>query len=418
MKRILPAVLLIMILTIASAFAPSVGAASKFETIHTFVGLTDGVYPYAGLTYDSAGNLYGTTKLGGDTKGTAFELKRNSDGTWAESVIYVFSGTGSGYYPMAGLTLDSAGNLYGTLSQGGANHNAGQVYELTPDGNGTWTEKVLYNFCSLSYCADGSTSYANVIFDQNGNLYGTTAEGGASDSGTVFKLTPNGSGGWAESVIYSFSPTEGGEPLAGVIFDQAGKNLYGTGFAGGRGQGFGVVFRLSPNQNGSWTYAKLYQFCRLENCRDGGNPWAGLTFDSAGNLYGSTKFQGAHGDGVVFELSPTVSGPWDERVLYQFTGGDDGGNPQGGVTFDSAGKLYGTTYYGGGSTSCKGGCGVVFKLVRDPNGDWHETAIHALSPATSNPAASLVFNGSVLYGTSSGASGTGQRFGAVFEVIP
>jgi uncharacterized repeat protein (TIGR03803 family) len=417
MKRILPAVLLIVILTVAFALAPSAGAgaASKFETIYKFVGLTNGTFPEAALTYDSAGNLYGTTMLP-VADGNAFELKPNSDGSWTESVIYYFTGT-DGSYPRSGLTLDSAGNLYGTLSEGGANHNAGVVYELTPNENGTWTDDVLYNFCSLSNCADGSTSYAGLTFDRNGNLYGTTAEGGASDGGTVFKLAPNRSGGWTESVIYSFSQTEGGEPLAGLIFDQAG-NLYGTGFAGGRGQGFGVVFRLSPNKNGSWTYAKLYQFCRLENCRDGGNPWAGLTFDSAGNLYGTTKFQGAHGDGVVFELSPTAKGPWVERVLYQFTGGDDGGNPQGGVTFDSSGKLYGTTYYGGGSNSCKGGCGVVFKLVRGSNGDWHETTIHAFSPAASNPAASLVFNGSALYGTSSGASGTGERFGAVFEVIP
>jgi uncharacterized repeat protein (TIGR03803 family) len=421
MKQILTLFLVIAIAIAVFAFVPSVGAASKFETLHRFYDYSNGAHPAAGLAYDPAGNLYGTTTLGSFGRsrghGDAFELKPNSDGSWTESVIYTFTGALEGSYPLGALTLDSAGNLYGTMSQGGANGDAGLVYELTPNGDGTWTDTVLYNFCSLGNCADGEYPYSSVIFDHSGNLYGTTAIGGTKQLGTVFQLAPNGSKGWTESVIYSFRDSEdGSRPFASLIFDQTG-NLYGTASGGGRGVGYGVVFRLSPNQDGSWTHATLYKFCRLQNCHDGGTPYAGLALDSAGNLYGTTRDYGAYGYGNVFELTPNTDGRWSEKVLHQFAGADDGASPQGGVTLAPAGNLYGTTVAGGSSNSCNGGCGVVFKLAQDSKGAWHETVIHALSGSAAVPESTLVFNGSNLYGTSVGNS-VGDNLGAVFEVIP
>jgi uncharacterized repeat protein (TIGR03803 family) len=424
MKRILPVVLIIIL---AVSLASKATAADKFETLFDFTLRSDGCYPEGQLIYDSSGNLYGTTNqcgVGNGAWGTVFELTPNGSGGWTESVLYTFTGD-DGEGPTGPLTLDSAGNIYGTLSLAGE-ANGGEVYELVPNGEGGWGELSLYAFCSLSKCADGSTPYSGVIFDQQGNLYGTTADGGGVENdtcplgcGTVFKLTPNGRGGWTESVIYSFKGKGDGAGPAGLIFDQAG-SLYGTAGAGGRPFGGGTVFKLSPNENGSWTFTTLYKFCRLEYCRDGEGPAAGVIFDSAGNLYGTTRGGGAHGnyqDGVVFELSPTASGPWNEKVIHQFTGGDDGASPYAGVTFDSAGNLYGATIQGG-SDNCYFGCGAVFKLVRGSNGVWHEATIHDFGGySSSNPKAGLVFNGSVLYGPASSAS-EGHGYGIVFEVIP
>lgn len=414
MKRIFAVVLLIVTVTICSALALRAGAADKFETLYKFVSISQGAHPEAPLARDSGGNLYGTTSW----DGTVFELEPNSDGSWSESVLYNF-GKGNqdgGNYPEGPLTLDSAGNLYGTLPDGGAK-GLGMVYELTPDGDGTWTKNVLYSFCSLSNCADGSGSFSGVIFDQKGNLYGTTSAGGRNGPGTVFKLAPNGSGGWTESVIYDF-PANGSDgllPLAGLIFDNAG-NLYGTTVGGGLYHG-GTVFRLSQSKDGTWTHAKLYQFCRLKNCPDGGNPYAGVIFDSAGNLYGTTKGGGTHGVGVVFQLSPTAEGQWNEKVLHQFTGGDDGALPLGGVTFDSTGRLYGTASEGGSDSCPGGGCGTVFSLAKDSNGVWQETTIREFGLPAAHPAAGLIFSQGVLYGTTAGWP-KGDNFGSVYEVIP
>jgi uncharacterized repeat protein (TIGR03803 family) len=242
MKRILPVVLIIIL---AVSLASKATAADKFETLFDFTLQSDGCYPEGQLIYDSSGNLYGTTNqcgVGNGARGTVFELTPNGSGGWTESVLYTFTGD-DGAGPTGPLTLDSAGNIYGTLSSGGE-ANRGEVYELVPNGEGGWGELSLYAFCSLSKCADGSTPYSGVIFDQQGNLYGTTYEGGTRNEGSVFKLTPNGNGGWTESVIYSFKGEgDGAGPYAGLIFDQAG-NLYGTAIFGGRPTTNGTVFKL------------------------------------------------------------------------------------------------------------------------------------------------------------------------------
>jgi uncharacterized repeat protein (TIGR03803 family) len=205
-----------------------------------------------------------------------------------EQMLYSFCSLDNctdGELPEAGMVFDADGNLYGTAPQGGA-FGDGVVFELTPGTNGTWTETVLYSFCSLSGCADGAGPGSGLIFDASGNLYGTTVAGGtgscASDCGAVFELTPNGDGTWAETVLHSFTGSpDGREPAAGVVFDAAG-NLYGTTlFGGATYKKEGTAFELTPSTGGTWTETILHNFCSAPACADGGEPSAGLIFDAA-----------------------------------------------------------------------------------------------------------------------------------------
>jgi uncharacterized repeat protein (TIGR03803 family) len=384
---------------------------TTFKTLHEFAGVADGSNPEAGLIFDPAGNLYGTTYQGAGGWGSVFELIPNADGSWTENLIHTFAGGSDGEYPRAGLIFDQAGNLYGTASQGTPNHE-GAVFELTPDGNGSWSETVLHSFCSLSNCTDGSQPYAGLILDQEGNLYGTTEGSGPKGGGVAFKLTPNGDGTWSESVLHSFCPYcgDGDGVFAGLIFDQTG-NLYGTTFYGGT-TGSGIVYKLTPNPNGTWKEKILHAFSGIA---DGAGPASGVIFDTAGNLYGTTSYStDSSNAGTVFQLTPNSDGSWKEKVLHRFTGGKDGGSPRGTLTFDAAGNLYGTTY-SGGVPPCRNGCGVVFKLTPDSNGMWHETVLHAfIGQPGADPIAGLILDASGnLYGTATGASD-----GSVFEITP
>jgi uncharacterized repeat protein (TIGR03803 family) len=282
----------------------------------------------------------------------------------------------------AGLIQDSTGNLYGTTHAGGTNTDAndgwggGTVFKLAPPAqpSGTWTETVLYSFCSAANCTDGIWPEAGLTQDAAGNLYGTTYEGGANTSvngltvggGTVFKVDTTGN----ESVLYSFCSVGGGNctdgiwPEAGLIQDAAG-NLYGTTTEGGAND-YGTVFKVDTTGNES----VLYSFCSVGggNCTDGWTPVAGLIQDAAGNLYGTTS-DGWGGGGRVFRLTPPAqpSGTWTETVLYSFCSAAncaDGSRPVAGLIQDAAGNLYGTTYEGGANTSVNGGTGggTVFKV--------------------------------------------------------
>ena len=274
----------------------------RYRIYHSFCeqsGCTDGALPYAGLVIDGAGDLYGTTELGGAIGlGVVF---KQVGGT--ETVLYSFcaqSGCTDGAKPWAGLILDAAGNLYGTTQTGGNNvepgtvFGGGVVFKLAPDG----TETVLYNFCAQSGCADGVHPYAGLVMDAAGNLYGTTYQGGSKGNGVVFKLAPNGT----ETVLHTFCEqsgcTDGALPRAGLATDAAG-NLYGTTSAGGAA-GWGVVFKLAPDG----TETVLYNFCSQSSCTDGSGPWAGLILDAAGNLYGTTQTGGNNGAGVLFIVTP------------------------------------------------------------------------------------------------------------------
>jgi len=239
-------------LTIVLVLAPGLWAASKYKTLYKFKGGAHGSQPYAGLIFDQAGNLYGTTFYGGaHGLGTVFELIPNGDGTWKEHVLYSFKGTPDGYSPDSHLTFDAAGNLYGMTWDGGDHGGyTGTVFRLSPNGDGSWKETVIHSFGGYG---DGVEAHGGVTFDSAGNLYGTTKLGGAYGWGAAFQLTPNGDGTWTENVICSFQGNgDAVYSVAGLIFDQAG-NLYGASSEGGVYNG-GTVFELSPNGDG--TYGK------------------------------------------------------------------------------------------------------------------------------------------------------------------
>jgi uncharacterized repeat protein (TIGR03803 family) len=430
----IPSAALFVILIAITGLVPGAWSQSKYESLYSFTGGTDGRTPSSDLIFDPTGNLYGTTRDGGAYGfGTVFKLAPNADGTWTESVLYSFclvKNCADGGDPVASLILDQAGGFYGTTGAGGAN-GGGAVFKLTPHADGSWTQSVLYSFCSLTNCADGMSSSGSLIFDQVGNLYGTAVGGGSASCvggcGVVFELIPHSDGSWKEKVLHRFNGNDGAEPDSGLILDATG-NLYGTTGLGGTETcnaplGCGVVFKLTPNTDGSWKEKVLHRFTG----NDGTSPVARLILDQAGNLYGTTAFGGnlsqceGNGCGVVFELTPNGEGGWREKILHHFAGGSDGRQPYADLIFDQAGNLYGTTYDGGGDL------GVVFKLVPNSNGTWKEKLLHkfvnGIIDAGTRPYAGLIFDAKGnLYGTTTlgGESGYCRRngCGVVFELMP
>lgn len=402
-----------LLLVLAAIFlAPGTCLAVSDTVLHSFGKGSDGNFPDRGsLVFDSSGNLYGTTNLGGTNRlGTVFELSPKAGGGWKATVIYSFDNGDGGNSPQGGVILDSTGALYGTTYSGGS-HNGGTVFKLIPHSDGTWTEKVLHSFGQDS---DGYAPIAGVTVDSAGNLYGTTVYGGAFSDGTVFKLTPDGDGNWSEKVLHSFDDngTDGADPYGVVILDSAG-NLYGTTYYGGTntcgGPGCGIVFELSPGDDGTWTETVLHNF--NFDGRDGENPAAGLLLDSGRNLYGSTTGGGANDEGAVFELKVKNGGGWTEKVLHSFDI-TDGYHPDAPLILDSSGNLYSTTLNGGGYS-----LGTVFELIPQGDGTWTEKLLHSLGNGTDGavPYAGLVFDtAGNLYGmTRQGGNYSG---GTVFEV--
>jgi len=272
-----------------------------------------------------------------------------------EEVLYSFTGSSDGSQPESSLTMNN-GNLYGTTYAGG--FGFGTVYELSPNGTGGWTETTLYSFCPVAGCADGQNpTYSYVIFDNQGNMYGTAFAGGANGYGVVFELTNSG-GTWTESVLYSFANSpDGANPGNGLIMDGAG-NVYGMTFAGGNGKG--CVFELSPGS--TWTEKVIY---------DINSTHSGLTQGPPGTIYGTTY-------GTVYELTLNGSGVWVPNVLFTFNPADfatEGSNPVGTLVLDSAGNLYGTTLTGGANNA-----GVVYRLSPG-NGGWTETLLYSFNTA-------------------------------------
>ena len=382
--------------------ATQAAQSQSFQVIHYFSGGTDGAGPVAGLTVDSAGNLYGTTRGGGvGTRncpvgcGTVFELSPTSSG-WSFKTIYTFRGGRDGDLPQARVIIGPDGGLYGTTLDGGG-IDCGTVYKLT-QSNGNWTESVIHRF-GVGFSQDGCAPNGALVFDQSGNLYGTTHYGGTGSfyRGTAFEMSPSGDG-WTERVIANVSWPDSGLILdnagnlygidsfceayelwpagyrwnmtmlqgienntcgGGLIFDSAG-DLLGASFEGGAGSG--IIFELSQ---GDWNFSQLYEFHSVS-----GNtgPLDSLVIDAAGNLYDTTQELGSYGAGSVFKFSPPY-GQGDLVDLHDFTGRSDGGYPWGNVIFGPNGKLYGTT--AGGGEPCSGhfgnygnnGCGVVFEIT-------------------------------------------------------
>jgi uncharacterized repeat protein (TIGR03803 family) len=369
-------------------------SAQTFTVLYAFKGGTDGDAPFGAIVRDNAGNLYGTTEAGGaDLIGTVFKVTNAGDETLLHSfsgfptdgseptgglvqgggefygtasgggandagAVFKMSASGSeslvysfayyptdGSYPTGGLIRDSAGNLYGTTSQGGE-LNEGIVFKIDSSGE----ETVLHSFAG--YPTDGAGSYyGSLARDGAGNLYGATGGGGAFGLGTVFKLTPAG----VETILHSFTgSTDGSGPTGGLILDTKG-NLYGTTSAGGSGGGTecvfggcGIAFEISPA--GKLTI--LHDFTGSPS--DGAGPYANLVMDASGNLYGTTLIGGTFGNGTVFKIDTSHN----ESILHSFDESTDGAEPFGPVTLDSKGNIYGTASYGGAS-----GAGTVFMIT-------------------------------------------------------
>lgn len=376
---------------------PAFAQPPREVVLHSFApGPPKGANPAAGVIRDSAGNLYGTTFQGGAWgQGVVYKV----DPAGHQSVLYTFTGGVDGGNPAAGVIRDSAGNLYGTTAYGGAAQGtagSGVVYKLDTAGQ----ETVLHTFTGG---ADGKWPFSGVILDSEGNLYGTTNSGGAAASpcdsgcGVVYKLNASGQ----ETVLYSFTgPPDGAGPYAGVIRDSAG-NLYGTTFAGGTGAG--IVYKVDT----SGQETVLYTFT---GTTDGMWPYAGVILDSAGNLYGTTQRGGATGYGVVYKLDTAGQ----QTVLYSFKGGPDGGSPNASVIQDSAENLYGTTPLGGiAGGPCNAGCGVVYKLLTSNR----EEVLYAFTGEADggSPQAGVIRDSAgILYGTAS--TGNQASVGVVYRI--
>jgi len=368
MKAHVPGALPKAIATTACTIALFVGTCSgaSYKRLYNFSGGSDGTNPATALTFDSLGNAYGTTAAGGDFGfGTVFMLTPSGE----EQILYSFTGGGDGLDPHGGVTLDSAGNLYGTTVAGGfggvcAGDGCGVIYELSPSGGG-WTQTVLYSFTGDK---DGFGPGSALVFDRAGNLYGTAPDGGIHGAGVVFQLSPSHQG-WKYRVIHTFTGGKDGASgsLGSLVFDTSG-NLFGVSELGGT-SGAGSVYELSPTPGGSWKTAVLYEFRGMP---DAANPYGGLILDDAGNLYGTTYFGGTAGVGSVFQLAHGPNGAWEENVLYSFQGGTDGSFPTTTLFLNAAGTLYGTTSTGG-RPSCD--CGTIFKLGLR-RGQWVEKIVH------------------------------------------
>lgn len=382
-----------------------------FSLLHTFTNGVDGATPYSTLVLDAAGNIYGTASAGGSTGGsctstgcgTVFKLTRHGS-AWSFAPLYVFQGNKDASTPLAGVTIAPNGIVYGTTMAGGASGD-GTVYSLRPPAHASanalagWIETVIYSFAGGE---DGMyPMYGSLVFDPQGNLYGTTSEGGVPCSGsntcgTMFELSLSG-GSWTKSSSFNFTGNnDGANPVSGLVLDSSG-NLYGT----TPFDSFNAVaYKLSPSQQG-WIETPLYNFAygvfpfgnllldgtgviygtTLDNVYElslsGGQwnystiyvftgahgPWAGLVQDASGNLYGATCNDGSFGVGSVYKLTPSGNG-WIGSTLYSFTGGSDGSCPKSAVTLDADGNLFGTATAGGLSGGCGGaGCGTVWELI-------------------------------------------------------
>jgi uncharacterized repeat protein (TIGR03803 family) len=385
---------LIVVLSFLAA-ASQLAQSQTYKVIYNFTGIgSDGANPYGGPILDQSRNLYGATNLGGsDGSGSVYKLSPNGS-SWTytslyslkggrdgagpafgslvmgaggmlfgttegggnfgtaftvcacggkEMVLHRFGVGADGAQPIGGLVSDSAGNLYGTTSLGGSTGN-GTVFQEKRAGD-TWISRVIYSFAGGT---DAASPPAGVTLDAHGNLYGTSSFGGANGVGAIYKISRSGSG-WTETVLYDFQGLNDGDfPVGGLVIDQAG-NLYGTTFDGGINGG-GIVYEFSPSGNG-WTFTTLHSFSGSF-----GGPYNKLTLAN-GNIYGFTNSDGASGLGSVFKLTPSNDG-WTFTDLYDFVGGNDGGQPYGSVAVDGKGNVFGTAVIGGTQNQ-----GIVFEIT-------------------------------------------------------
>jgi uncharacterized repeat protein (TIGR03803 family) len=401
----------LMIAVVILIFAPGAWAASTEKVLYSFAGGADGAQPHQGLIFDQAGNLYGTTFDGGIYgAGTVYSLIPNGDGTWKQTVLYNFTGgSDGGWVDWGRLAFDTAGNLYGVTVFAGS-YGAGTVFQLIPNGDGTWTESVLHQFTRGK---DGAQPRTVPFFDTQGNLYGTVAYGGTSGCGAVFKMTPGPNNQWTYRVIHQFKDKPACSPWVGLIPDKAG-SLYGTtrnevGGCSNPPQECGTVFKLTPNSDGKWTYKVIHKF---SGGRGGSDPSvSGLIFDEAGTLYGLTQAGGKYSTGVFFKLTPGAEG-WAYRVLHHFNGPRDGGYPIGQMVRDVSGNLYGT-----GNLLGPYGYGTVFKLSPNSDESWRFSVLYSFTGSDGEyPLGLIQDSAGNLFGTT--VWGGAYGYGSVFEITP
>jgi len=401
--------------SLPSAGAPATTAhtAATEKVLYSFTGGTDGGGPNGSIGFDSSGNAFGTTHFGGVVTcggnygggcGVVFELAPKKSGGWSESALYAFGDGADGGFPNAGVIFDKSGDIYGTASTGGSSQcsiGCGVVYELNK--NSGWSESVPHTFTG----SDGEFPNALLLPASNGTMYSTTWYGGTTGNGTVFSLTPSGSG-WKEKVLYSFAGTaDGSAPAGGLVTDRAG-NLYGTTYKFD-GDNDGVAFELRRHAHGSWKDRVLYTFA---NNGGGEDPYAGLIMPSKGKLFGTAIKGGPDNGGTAFELQPNKKHQWIEKVLHAFGTTGDGNAPYGGLVADKSGNLYGTTVFGGSSNA-----GTVYELS-SRRGKWTEQIVYSFSGGSdgANPSGALTFDSSGnLYGTASDGGQSGH--GVIFEIV-
>jgi uncharacterized repeat protein (TIGR03803 family) len=397
----------------------STAALANATELYNFLRGSDAANPEGGVIMDSDGNLYGSTSYGGiDNRGTVYELTKGANSVWTETLLHQFTGS-DGDYPLGELARDAAGNLYGvTFDEGTV--GCGTVFEIV----GT-TGIVLHSFQGGS---DGCSPEAGLTMDSLGNLYGTTAGffSGGTSNGTVFELSPNGAGGFNYSVIYQFKggDFDGAQPSSSLTLDASG-NLYGTTYAGGGTlprcdsrfpqSSCGTVFELSPVAGGGWSEKLLHTF---HGTGEGYNPFSGLTFDDAGNLFGAAAFGGPSnincpytGCGVVFALAPRSDGTWEEKTLVYFQGGVQPSRPIGDLAYYN-GIFYG--YTDNGST----GVATIYTLTPLGKGQWSFAIVYPFGFVTDGgyPIGKPFFGpDGTLYGASTDG---GATFGGVIFSLP
>ena len=414
----------LVVLVISLLFFSPAFAASKYKVIYSFQGGTDGAYPISDLIADAEGNLYGTTSqggtgCGGQGCGTVFQLVKTSKG-WEEKIIYNFP-NGTVAVPVVGLISDAIGNLYGIAGTA--------VFELSRNKHGGWSETVLHDF----FFTDNFSAAGKLAFDTNGNLYGTSSVGGNyqgvcggnddTGCGYVFQLVPQGNGTWQESQIYEFaSSPDGQSPSSGLTFDSVG-NAYGTTKFGGAGvclgygsfTGCGTVYKLTLGSDGKWTETVLYNFTR-----GGGaaiSPASGVLVEGTNHLY-SASLAGGNGLGTVFELNDSPTKGWEQTVLHMFAGKPDGGTLSdatiGKPAMDSHRRFFGTTPFGGNGQGVRSS-GVLFELISTQSG-WKEMVLHRFANTGdgAQPAAGVLELSGNLYGTT--VRGGSNNFGTVYEM--
>ncbi len=412
---------MLALVLVLAAMTTQQAQAQTFSVIHNFTGGLEGATPMAGLTTDTAGNLYGTANYGGNTGGncgsrgcgSVYRLA-NRNGSWVITPLYNFSGGNDGSNPeAANVVVGSAGSLYSTTYYGGngcSDGGCGTVFNLQPPASAcktaicSWNETIIHNFSGGS---DGAGPVGAVTFDTSGNLYGATSFGSFRNGGAIYQLDP--SGGWTEDILYH----PYGYPGSGVTLSNAG-DLYGSTFDGGSrlgGNNQGSVYKLTPSGS-QWIGVDIYDFT---NGDDGGYPQAGVIFDGAGNLYGATTSGGTGHGGTVYEMSPSGDS-WIFTTLYSFPNPNTGQfvvGPVGNLVIGNDGSLYGTTLVDGAN-----GLGAVFKLTHS-SGGWSYTSLHDFTGGSdgSYPYSNLVFDANgTIYGTASGGGAFG--LGTVFAITP